>query len=121
MKHRSTQLAARKNPDSPRVHGLRLAASSSSESAGEIENRRDRAYPGPSQRGNLEVFDLPLTETRAEVAVRNAAQFLTVQEVALRLGVSRNWVYNHAEILGAYHLGKYLRFSWSRVLERLAK
>jgi excisionase family DNA binding protein len=30
MKHRSTQLAARKNPDSPRVHGLRLAANSSS-------------------------------------------------------------------------------------------
>ena len=26
MKHRSTQLATRKNPDSPRVHGLRLAA-----------------------------------------------------------------------------------------------
>jgi hypothetical protein len=26
MKHRSTQLAARKNPDSPRVHGLRLIA-----------------------------------------------------------------------------------------------
>jgi hypothetical protein len=26
MKHRSTQLAARKNPDSPRVHGLRLRA-----------------------------------------------------------------------------------------------
>lgn len=26
MKHRSTQLAARKNPDSLRVHGLRLIA-----------------------------------------------------------------------------------------------
>jgi hypothetical protein len=26
MKHRSIQLGARKNPDSPRVHGLRLTA-----------------------------------------------------------------------------------------------
>lgn len=30
MKHRSTQFGARKNPDSPRVHGLRLTANSSS-------------------------------------------------------------------------------------------
>jgi hypothetical protein len=26
MKHRTTQLGARKNPDSPRVHGLRRTA-----------------------------------------------------------------------------------------------
>jgi hypothetical protein len=30
MKHRSTQLDARKNPDSQRVHGLRLTVDSSS-------------------------------------------------------------------------------------------
>ncbi len=124
MKHRSTQLAARKNPDSPRVHGLRLSASSSSESAREFENLRDQADPAPSRRRTLKDFDLPLSDTKDEVAVgivREAAQFLTVQEVAVRLGVSRNWVYNHAETLGAYHLGKYLRFSWFRVLERLEK
>jgi hypothetical protein len=46
-------------------------------------------------------------------------EFLTVSEVALRLRVSRNWVYNHAHLLGVYHLGKYLRFSWPKVLERL--
>ena len=124
MKHRSTQLGARKNPDSPRVHGLRLSVNSSSESVREFENLRDQADPAPSRRRTLKVFDLPLTDTKDEVAVgrvREAAQFLTVQEVAVRLGVSRNWVYNHAETLGAYHLGKYLRFSWSRVLERLEK
>src|ERR1700693_4102051 len=31
MKHRSTQLGVRKNPDSPRVHGLRLSPNLSSE------------------------------------------------------------------------------------------
>jgi len=44
---------------------------------------------------------------------------LTVGEVAYRLSVKPSWVYDHAEALGAFHLGKYLRFSWSRVLERL--
>jgi hypothetical protein len=29
MKHRSIQLGVRKNPDSPRVHGLRLTLNSS--------------------------------------------------------------------------------------------
>jgi excisionase family DNA binding protein len=39
MKHRSTQLAARKNPDSPRVHGLRLKVDSFSvQSQGAAEN-----------------------------------------------------------------------------------
>ena len=121
MKHRSTQLAARKNPDSPRVHDLRLPPNSPSESTRECESPQGRGYPAPSQRQKLEVFDLPLSDTRAKVAVKDGPQFLTVQDVALRLGVSRNWVYNHAETLGVYHLGKYLRFSWSRVLEYLEK
>jgi hypothetical protein len=30
MEHRSTQFGVRKNPDSPRVHGLRLTVNSSS-------------------------------------------------------------------------------------------
>lgn len=44
---------------------------------------------------------------------------LTVEEVALRLRVKRSWVYGHADALGALRLGKYLRFSWPRVLEHL--
>ncbi len=121
MKVRNAQSDPRKNPDSPRVHGLRPTAASSSESAREFEEARHRADPTPSAPRKVEVFDLPLTDTRVEIAVRDGVQFLTVQEVSLRLGVSRNWVYNHAETLGAYHLGKYLRFSWSRVLECLEK
>jgi hypothetical protein len=64
----------------------------------------------------------PRAATEGE-ALRDAAtpepEFLTVSEVAVRLRVSRNWVYNHSHSLGVYHLGKYLRFSWPRVLERL--
>lgn len=44
---------------------------------------------------------------------------LTVDEVADKLRVKPSWVYSHADKLGAYHLGKYLRFSWERVLTYL--
>lgn len=46
---------------------------------------------------------------------------LTVQEVAGRLRVKASWVYSHHSALGAYRLGKYLRFSWPRVLEFLGQ
>jgi len=41
-------------------------------------------------------------------------QFLTVEEIAARLGVPRIWVYAHADELGVIRLGKYLRFDWER-------
>ena len=44
---------------------------------------------------------------------------ITVDEVASKLRVKRSWVYSHADKLGAYRLGKYLRFSWERVLKHL--
>ncbi len=46
---------------------------------------------------------------------------LTVEELAARLGLRRSWVYSHAGDLGAYRLGKYLRFDWQRVIERLER
>jgi hypothetical protein len=46
---------------------------------------------------------------------------ITVEKVATKLKVKPSWVYSHAEDLGAYRLGKYLRFSWERILERLDK
>lgn len=70
---------------------------------------------------NADACDSPLAEAN-EAAVgsdRDGGQLLTVDEVAVRLSVSRNWVYGHASALGVYRLGKYLRFSWPRVLERL--
>jgi excisionase family DNA binding protein len=44
---------------------------------------------------------------------------LTVPEIAERLRVGRKWVYEHADQLGAYRVGKYLRFDWDHVKERL--
>ena len=44
---------------------------------------------------------------------------LTVEEIAASLRVKKSWVYVHADELGAYRLGKYLRFTWERVVERL--
>jgi excisionase family DNA binding protein len=58
-------------------------------------------------------------EGRSAEESGSAAALLTPEELAVRLRVKRSWVYCHADELGAYRLGKYLRFSWSRVLERL--
>lgn len=44
---------------------------------------------------------------------------MTVGELAARLRVTASWVYGHADNLGVYRLGKYLRFDWGRVLDRL--
>jgi hypothetical protein len=76
-----------------------------------------------SRISSVEVFDLSLTESTAATREKKKAenQLLTVDEVATRLSVSRNWVYNHADTIGGYRLGKYLRFSWPRVLERLGR
>ena len=46
-------------------------------------------------------------------------QVLTVAELAERLRVGQRWVYEHADQLGAYRLGKYLTFDLSRVMERV--
>jgi len=48
-------------------------------------------------------------------------ELLTVEDLATRLQVPRSWVYSHSADLGAYKLGKYLRFDWERVRERLSK
>ena len=50
-----------------------------------------------------------------------STDLLKVEEVAKRLRVKVSWVYTHADALGVYHLGKYLRFSWERVIERLER
>jgi len=45
--------------------------------------------------------------------------FMTVGEIAATLKVKRSWVYAHADELGVYRLGKYLRFYLPRVLQHL--
>jgi hypothetical protein len=53
------------------------------------------------------------------MAVNSGCEILTVAELAQRLRVGQRWVYEHADLLGAYRLGKYLRFDWDLVIERL--
>lgn len=62
------------------------------------------------------------TEKNRDLAIGRVVApnyFLTVAEVASRLRVKSSWVYEHAQDLGVYRLGKYLRFSWDKVIERL--
>jgi hypothetical protein len=49
------------------------------------------------------------------------SDLLTVPELASRLRVKASWIYCHADELGALRLGKYLRFSWTRVMNHLAE
>jgi hypothetical protein len=53
--------------------------------------------------------------------VKTEEVLLTPQELAARLQVTPGWVYRHAGRLRAFHLGKYLRFSWPRVLEAMER
>lgn len=46
-------------------------------------------------------------------------RLLRVEEVAELLRVPSSWVYRNAGDLKPYRVGKYLRFSWERVLEGL--
>jgi len=53
------------------------------------------------------------------MAGKTISYLLTVEEVAARLRVKPSWVYTHADELGVLRPGKYLRFSWERILECL--
>lgn len=59
--------------------------------------------------------------TSIQTAGRTCDEILTVEQVANRLQLKTSWVYAHADELGAYRAGKYLRFRWHRVLERLER
>jgi excisionase family DNA binding protein len=47
------------------------------------------------------------------------SDLLTIEELAAKLRVKKSWVYTHADELGVYRVGKYLRFSYERVLSCL--
>jgi hypothetical protein len=123
MKDAPTQLDMRENTASSRRHASRSAMSAAPEPIGEAESAENEDSVIDSRMANLKVFDLSLTESMVATGKKKSAgdQLLTVDEVAARLSVSRNWVYNHADAIGGYRLGKYLRFSWPRVLERLGR
>ncbi len=123
MKDAPTQLDMRENTASSRRHASRPATHATSGAIGEAELVENEAAVTESRAPGVEVFDLSLSESEAAAGEEKKAenQLLTVDEIAVRLSVSRNWVYNHADAIGGYRLGKYLRFSWPRVLERLGR
>src|SRR6266478_9976821 len=124
MKTRQTQFGVRENTASSRQHAPRLAVNPSSpQPVTAVELLPEEGTASDSRMGHVEVLDLALNEVNGATVGkdRDGKHLLTVDEVAARLCVSRNWVYNHAREIGAYRLGKYLRFSWSRVLERLGR
>jgi hypothetical protein len=55
----------------------------------------------------------------AENRIAVSEHLLPLSEVARQLRVPSSWVYGHAEALGVIRVGKYLRFAWPRVMERL--
>src|SRR5262249_3605333 len=123
MKDAPTQLDLRENTASSRRHASRSATHPATKTIGDAELVEDEAAATESRIPSSKVFNLSLTESTEATGKKKRAedQLLTVDEVATRLSVSRNWVYNHADAIGGYRLGKYLRFSWPRVMERLGR
>ncbi len=119
MKSRPTQFGVRKNPDSQRVHGLRLAVNSlpGYESA-ELHSRKKQVPSTASRHHSLDTFDLSAKEDTIEATGegrQGTGPLLTVEEVASLLHVPVSWVYGRMrkrslERLPGYRLGKYWRF-----------
>ena len=117
MTPRDLQFDLRKNPDSPSVHGLRIAVSGPSNTEPKETQSGEETPPGNAARIRS-AFEPPLgnAPSRAIAAERqDAGRLLTVEEVAALLHVPVSWVYGRMrkrslERLPAYRLGKYWRF-----------
>ena len=117
MKHGSPQLGVRKNPDSSRVHGLRLTANPQSfATLNELvssQHGRQGSFPG-----EIQAFPSTPSDAANEGTVsreHETSHLLTVQEVAELLRVPISWVYDRArqrsrDRLPGLRLGKYWRF-----------
>ena len=121
--HRRLQFGMHENTAPSRQHASRTAVSSLSADSRAIDSLNDEAKSRRSTTDGAEVIQLPLTAANEATGrtEQDTTPLLTVSQVARRLGVTCGWVYTHADQLGVYRLGKYLRFSWSRVLERLQR
>jgi hypothetical protein len=122
--HRRLQFDKRENPASDRRYGSRSAGTMEAPSNIIGKDRSSTTTEVAIVDGFSSESHVPAHAASNRAATgqkRTDDQLLTVDEVATRLSVSRNWVYNHADAIGGYRLGKYLRFSWPRVLERLGR
>jgi excisionase family DNA binding protein len=117
MTPRDLQFDLRKNPDSPRVHGLRVAVSGQSNTEQKESQSGEEASPRNAARMHR-AFELPLTNAPHGATGekrQDSGRLLTVEEVAGLLHVPVSWVYGRMrkrslERLPAYRLGKYWRF-----------
>jgi len=121
MKPRTAQPGARKNPDSPRVHGLRLTVSPSSLKSDRLSRKSQEDKSSSPTSPAVEKLDPPPTATPAGDE-REKGPLLTVQDVAEFLHVPVSWVYERTRRRGTgqlphLKLGKYLRFEESTVTE----
>ena len=119
MKVRNVQFGERKNPDSSRVHGLRLAVRSLPvESIRKLESANGAEPPPPPTPYDPERSEVPHNGIQDEATGERETgihRLLTVEEVAVLLHVPVSWVYGRTrkrslERLPGYRLGKYWRF-----------
>jgi excisionase family DNA binding protein len=113
MKYRNTQFAARKNPDSPRVHGLRLKTNSSFSSLRGAEDscERDRAHRAQGAVGSYE-------GNRMEVESHVRFEpLLDVAQAAKLLGIHPKTLQRLARIgsIPAYRVGRFWRYRASDI------
>jgi excisionase family DNA binding protein len=108
MKVRNAQSDPRKNPDSPRVHGLRLSLNSSTEIIENRENASDRVEP----RSSSTVIDYKMEgvqERKREggfeplLDVAEAAKLLRIHPKTLRVKARRG-------VIPAIQIGRVWRF-----------
>jgi excisionase family DNA binding protein len=118
MKPRDLQFGVRKNPDSSRVHDLRLALNSSPKEQSIGSGNAQAEVRSSSEPRIVEAFPLPLSERANEATGKGRLEStrpLTVEEVASLLHVPVSWGYGRMrkrspERLPGYRLGKYWRF-----------
>ena len=125
MKVRNVQFGERKNPDSSRVHGLRLTVHSlpvESVRKSESANGAELAPPPPYEAGRSELpFNSFQNEATGGIGT-GRGRLLTVEDVAVLLHVPVSWVYGRTrkrslERLPGYRIGKYWRFREDEVSE----
>jgi excisionase family DNA binding protein len=127
MTPRDPQFDLRKNPDSPRVHGLRIAVNTPSNAEQKEFQSGEQKAPGDAARIH-KTFELPLRHAQTGATGEReqaSSRLLTVEEVADLLHVPVSWVYGRMrkrslERLPAYRLGKYWRFRETEILAWLA-
>src|ERR1700756_1524588 len=101
--HRRLQFDKRQNPASDRRYGSRSAVTmeASPNIIGKDSSSTTTAVTIVDD--SLSESHVPVHAATNRVATgekRTDDQLLTVDEVATRLSVSRNWVYNHADAIG---------------------